>query len=87
MSGLVRRFKRIKYSAIDLNGDKLSDIKLVNQNWVLVLGSEAHGIRMEISALLNHKLTIPGTGKPESINVAVAGGIIMNYLNSAIFYS
>ena len=24
MSGLVRRFKRIKYSAIDLNGDKLS---------------------------------------------------------------
>ena len=65
------------------NGVKISDIQLLKKNWILVLGSEAHGISKEFSSILNHKLTIPGTGKPESLNVAVAGGIILNELIKA----
>lgn len=66
------------------NGTILSSFELKHSAWILVLGSEAHGIRNEISAVLDYKITIPGTGNPESLNVAVAGGIIMSFLNTDI---
>ncbi|MGI6441493.1 MAG: TrmH family RNA methyltransferase [Peptoniphilaceae bacterium] len=44
---------------------------------VLVLGSEAHGIRKEVDALLHTHLRIPMAGQTESLNVGVAGGILM----------
>ena len=62
------------------NGEDLSSFELKRTDLILVLGSEAHGIRNEISAVLDYKITIPGTEIPESLNVAVAGGIIMNFL-------
>ncbi|GAB5520292.1 MAG: RNA methyltransferase [Rhodothermales bacterium] len=47
---------------------------------VLVMGSEAHGIRTEVQALLSETVVIPGVATrqgTESLNVAVAGGILM----------
>lgn len=43
----------------------------------LILGNEARGIDPEILSLCTHRITIPGTGAIESLNVAVAGGILM----------
>lgn len=43
----------------------------------LILGNEAHGIRREILKLCQHRVAIPGTGSSDSLNVAVAGGILM----------
>ncbi|MCH8328256.1 MAG: RNA methyltransferase [Candidatus Marinimicrobia bacterium] len=48
--------------------------------WALVLGSEAHGLSAHWSAALNVAVTIPSAGAAESLNVAVAGGIILNHL-------
>ena len=53
------------------------------ERMVLVLGSESHGIREEIAALLTHQVTIPGSGSAESLNVAVAAGIILSRLFQA----
>ena len=48
--------------------------------WCLVLGSEAHGISEKITPLIDHFVAIPGMGNAESLNVAVAGGILMYQL-------
>lgn len=42
----------------------------------LVLGNEAHGI----SRPIQHKLSIPMNGQSESLNVAIAGGILLHAL-------
>ena len=43
----------------------------------LVLGNEGNGVRPEIEKLITHPLHIPGKGKAESLNVAIAGGILI----------
>ena len=44
----------------------------------LVLGSEAHGLSPETAAALTGRVTIPGGGDGvESLNVTIAGGILM----------
>lgn len=43
---------------------------------VLVIGSEAHGVRPEILRLCTHTVTIPGVGHTESLNAAVAAAIL-----------
>lgn len=50
----------------------------------LVIGSESHGIRPEVEMVLSQKLTIPGYGKAESLNAAVAAGIAMEKLSRAL---
>lgn len=44
---------------------------------VLVLGNEGNGVRDDIQDLITHPLHIPGIGKAESLNVAIAGGILI----------
>jgi TrmH family RNA methyltransferase len=44
---------------------------------IIVLGNEATGIEFPVEKLLDEKIYIPI--KYESLNVAVAGGIILNY--------
>ncbi|MBQ4857877.1 RNA methyltransferase [Pseudoalteromonas sp. MMG007] len=45
---------------------------------VLLMGSESHGIREECSKLVSDKITIPAFGGAESLNVAMATGIILD---------
>lgn len=51
--------------------------------FVLVLGSESHGISNRIRPLLDYFVRIDMTGVTESLNVAVAGGILMHYFIKA----
>ena len=64
--------------AADQSGTSLSKCNASSiTKWCLVLGSETHGISEEITPLIDHFVAIPGTGKAESLNIAVAGGILM----------
>jgi len=55
---------------------KLHDIKLTpNQPIIIVIGSEANGIRQEVIAELTEMATIPISSTMESLNAAVAAGI------------
>lgn len=51
----------------------------------LVVGSESHGIRPELVKQMKHKVTIPGYGHAESLNAAVAAGIVMEKMARAAF--
>ena len=70
-------FKKYNVLVADLNG---SDILNINKQdmWALILGSEAHGINPIFENF--PKITIPKTGKVESLNVSVSSGIILNQL-------
>jgi RNA methyltransferase, TrmH family len=48
--------------------------------WVLVIGSEAHGITTDNINHINLKVTIPKIGSGESLNAAVAGSILLVHL-------
>ena len=45
------------------------------EKMALVIGNEASGINENIKPLLNTSLKIPGSGKAESLNAAVATAI------------
>ncbi|MEN9399863.1 MAG: hypothetical protein RL632_964 [Bacteroidota bacterium] len=45
---------------------------------VLIMGNEGKGIRPEIQKFINSPIHIPGYGKAESLNVAVATGILLS---------
>ncbi len=47
---------------------------------VIIIGNEANGISPSVLNRANVKITIPGKGKGESLNAAVAAGIILSHL-------
>lgn len=60
-----------------LEGENLHRAELSQQGFI-VLGSESHGIRPEVARYVNRKITIPNFGQAESLNVAMAGAIILD---------
>ena len=72
--GLVSKLEVVPIAA-DLDGEPLTGDRQSN-SCVLVLGNEAHGPSSEVLSRCK-KVTIPMSGPMESLNVAVAGGILM----------
>jgi TrmH family RNA methyltransferase len=46
----------------------------------LIIGNESKGIGPEVLKYATHKVTIPKPGQAESLNAAVATGIILSHL-------
>lgn len=66
----------IELIAADMYGEDLFSCSLPNQ-FGLVLGNEGHGISKEIKNICNRVVSIPMQNGLESLNVGVAGSIIM----------
>ncbi len=62
--------------AADVHGKDLKKMEQKDNGILLVLGNEAHGLS-EKAAQWCEKVTIPMPGPMESLNVAIAGGILM----------
>lgn len=62
-----------------LDGDPLYERKEISAGTklVLVIGNEARGVTPEVQALADIKVKIPMRGRAESLNAAVAAGILM----------
>lgn len=66
--------------AADLSGQNISEIKLKGKEFAVVIGSESHGVSQ---ATIDHAKTlikIPMSRNCESLNAAVAAGIILYHL-------
>ncbi len=63
------------YGTNVINGIDLKEVK-INDKMAIVLGNEGNGISKEVNLLLNKNIYIP-IYDTESLNVSVAGGIIM----------
>ncbi|NQV19555.1 MAG: RNA methyltransferase [Armatimonadetes bacterium] len=62
--------------------ENLYDFKLPSDNIILVIGSEAFGVSDEILEITDYKIKIPLNNNVESLNAAVAAGIILFYLKN-----
>ena len=68
-----------KLIGADHRGNDIFDFKSPNK-FVLILGSEAHGLSKHIQGGLDQTIAIKKTGFGESLNVGIAGAILMEKL-------
>lgn len=54
----------------------------IRSPWVLILGNEAHGLSKEIMSRVDLRISIPKLGSGESLNVAMAGSILLYNLTA-----
>ncbi|GEA59555.1 RNA methyltransferase [Vibrio comitans] len=54
--------------------------KAFSAEGILLMGSESHGVREQAAKFVTDKVTIPAFGGAESLNVAMATGIILDNL-------
>jgi TrmH family RNA methyltransferase len=71
------RTKNLKSICADVNAEKIYTEVDWNVSRLLVFGSEAHGLSAEERAEIEESLLIPMANGVESLNVAVACGIIL----------
>jgi RNA methyltransferase, TrmH family len=65
--------------AAALEGESIYSAKKTGKG-MIVIGNESRGISKEILELPIHRITIPRMGEAESLNAAVATGIILSHL-------
>ena len=70
--------KQIIVSTLDENSIPLNECKKPN-DFVLVLGNESHGVSEPIIKIANQLVKIEMNDVIDSLNVAIAGAILMNY--------
>lgn len=83
---ILQKLRELRYSiyATDVHGETeyfRADFK--DPKNVLIVGSEAEGVSNEIKEMATAVLRIPKCGKGESLNVAVAAGILMAKLSQS----
>ena len=60
-----------------LDGEPFYRRRPLNDRFVLVIGSEGNGVTNEVKAVATHRVKLPMRGGAESLNAAVAAGIMM----------
>ncbi len=66
------------YGAL-LEGKNVTEAEKIKEK-LLVIGNESKGISKNLLPFIQHAITIPRKGKTESLNAAVATGIILSHL-------
>ena len=72
----LKKHSNIKKYAAVLAGEKLENFQKIKEG-ILVIGNESKGVSPAVMELINEKITIPKIGVAESLNAAVATGIIL----------
>ncbi len=76
---LVKNTKGLTLYAATLRGESLNTMLPVKEG-VIVIGNESKGISQALLDACRHRVTIPRIGQAESLNAAVAAGIILSRL-------
>ncbi len=69
----------IKVYAATLKGKDISSFGKINEG-IILIGNESKGVKEELLELVSEKITIPKYGDAESLNAAVACGIILSWV-------
>lgn len=76
---LVSKAAGVPLLAATLHGTPLREAERPEEG-ILIIGNESRGISEELVVRATHQLTIPRYGKAESLNAAMATGIILNWI-------
>ena len=79
LAGWLEKNREIKIYAAYLNGKALPSFGKLKEG-LIIIGNEANGVSDEIMHLVDEKITIPKMGGAESLNAAVATGIILSHV-------
>lgn len=73
---IIENFEKVYGTALDPLAKDYRQVEK-NENIAIVLGNEGNGVSVEILEKTTHNLYIPIFGKAESLNVAIAAGILI----------
>jgi len=76
---LMDRYPDLNVFTAVLEGKSIYEQPAVRDGWI-VIGNESKGIREDLLGRATHPVTIPRIGQAESLNAAVATGIILSHL-------
>jgi len=69
----------IRIYAAMLEGKDVTKMSAIGEG-LIIIGNESMGVDKELLQFANEKISIPGKGNAESLNAAVATGIILSHL-------
>lgn len=78
LNQFIDAHKDIPLFATTLNGQPVASFGKISEG-MLLIGNESKGIREELLQSATHQVTIPKYGQAESLNAAVATGIILSH--------
>jgi TrmH family RNA methyltransferase len=76
---VLQQYNTIKVYATALDGKDVATIKGIKEG-IIIIGNESKGISPSLLELAGEKITIPKKGNAESLNAAVAAGIILSHI-------
>lgn len=76
---ILLRYPGLPVYAAVLEGKELYKAERISRGWI-VIGNESKGIRPALLEHATNRITIPRVGQAESLNAAVATGIILSHL-------
>ena len=76
----LKKNNQYKIFSLTMNGKNINTIKFNNKS-IFVIGSESHGVRSEVEKISDAQYTISGKGEVESLNAAIAAGILMSKIS------
>ena len=77
----IEKNKHIPVYSAALDGESIFEMEKIKEG-IIVIGNESKGIHEELLKVSTHKITIPRIGQAESLNAAVAAGIIISHIVS-----
>lgn len=80
LKSILNSYNGPVYAAV-LDGEPLTEQNKLDAG-IILMGSESHGINRELNPFITKKITIQGSERADSLNVAVATGIICHHLLS-----
>jgi len=75
----LQKNKDVRIYGTGLQGKTVNEIGILKEG-ILVIGNESKGIDEKVLELVDEVITIPKKGKAESLNAAVATGIILAFV-------
>lgn len=79
LENFIQENKKIKIFAATLSGVSIFKLPEIKEG-IILIGNESKGIQEDILKLCSSQVTIPKPGKAESLNAAVACGIILSQI-------
>jgi TrmH family RNA methyltransferase len=75
----IQKHGKVKIYGASLEG---KDVKATGKldEGIIIIGNESNGVSDKLMELVNEKINIPRIGEAESLNAAVATGIILSYI-------
>jgi TrmH family RNA methyltransferase len=79
LENFIRQNQQIKIYATTLSGTSIYQLPKITRG-IILIGNESKGIHENLLRLSSHQITIPRFGNAESLNAAVAAGIIISQI-------